>query len=321
VRSLAPPNRAASGIAAHARNEDAFLRGAGRFVDDIKVENEAYVVVVRSPGAHARIVRIDTRVARESAGVLAVLTAADLAGIVRPLACVMPLISRDGTPRVEADRVALAAGKVGHVGDGVAFIVAETLEQGVDAAERIDVTYDVLPAVMAPGVSAVPVWDAAPDNVCFDRQFDDAGACRRLFDCAAHVARISLRSPRVAALPIEPRAALGIHDALTDSYTLVTNTQGVHFVRWVPRDAFGWAPRKLRVVTPHVGGGFGRRSLLIPNRRSCSLPRALSGGRCAGLPRGPRHPCLTSRRATIARVPNWLSMGTGGSLRSACVRR
>jgi aerobic carbon-monoxide dehydrogenase large subunit len=121
------------------------------------------VVVVRSPGAHARIVRIDTRVARESAGVLAVLTAADLAGIVRPLACVMPLVSRDGTPRVEADRVALAAGKVGHVGDGVAFIVAETLEQGVDAAERIDVTYDVLPAVTAPGVSAVPVWDAAPD--------------------------------------------------------------------------------------------------------------------------------------------------------------
>jgi aerobic carbon-monoxide dehydrogenase large subunit len=222
-------------------------------------------VVVRSPRAHARIVRIDTRMARVSAGVLAVLTAADLAGIVRPLACVIPLISRDGTPRVEADRVVLAAGKVRHVGAGVAFIVAETLEQAVDAAELTDVTYDVLPAVTAPGVSAVPVWDAAPDNVCFDWQFDDAGACRRLFDCA-HVARISLRSPRVAGMPIEPRAALGIHDALTDSYTLVTNTQGVQFVRRVLRDAFGWAPRKLRVVTPHVGGGFGPKIFAHPEQ-------------------------------------------------------
>jgi carbon-monoxide dehydrogenase large subunit len=154
-----PPNGAASGITAHARNEDAFLRGAGRYVDDIKVENEAYGVVLRSPHAHARIVRIDTRLARESAGVLAVLTAADLAGIVRPLACVMPLISRDGTPRVEADRVVLAVERVRHVGDGVAFVVAETPEQAVDAAGRIDVTYDVLPAATAPGVSAVPVWD------------------------------------------------------------------------------------------------------------------------------------------------------------------
>jgi aerobic carbon-monoxide dehydrogenase large subunit len=111
--------------------------------------------------------------------------------------------------------------------------------------------------------------------VCFDRQFDDAGACRRMFDCAAHVARISLRSPRVAAMPIEPRAALGIHDALTDSYTLVTNTQGVHFVRRVLRDAFGWAPRKLRVVTPHVGGGFGPKIFCLSRTGARARCRAL----------------------------------------------
>jgi carbon-monoxide dehydrogenase large subunit len=241
------------------------------------VENEAYGVVLRSPHAHARIVRIDTRLARESAGVLAVLTATDLARIVRPLACVMPLISRDGTPRVEADRVVLAEEKVRHVGDGLAFVVAETLEQAVDAAERIDVTYEPLPAAMAAGASAVPVWDAAPDNVCFDWQFGDAGACRRLFDSAAHIVRISLRSPRVAAVPIEPRAALGIHDALTDSYTLVTNTQGVHFVRRVLCDAFGWTPQKLRVVTPDVGGGFGPKIFAYPEQALVLVAARLTG--------------------------------------------
>jgi carbon-monoxide dehydrogenase large subunit len=264
-------------IAAHARNEDAFLRGAGRYVDDIKVENEAHGVVLRSPHAHARIVRIDTHSAKQSPGVLAVLTATDLAGIIRPLACVMPLISRDGTPRVEADRMVLAAEKVRHVGDGVAFVVAETLEQATYAAERIDVTYDVLPAVTAPGASAIPVWDAAPDNECFDWQFGDAGACRRLFLSAAHVARTSLRSPRVAAMPIEPRAAVGIHDAKTESYTLVTNTQGVHFVRRVLCGSFGWTPQKLRVVTPHVGGGFGPKIFAYPEQALVLVAARLIG--------------------------------------------
>jgi len=246
------------------RDEDAFLRGEGRYSDDIRLDNEAYGVVLRSPHAHARIVGIDARRARESAGVLAVLTAADLAKTVAPLGCVMPLISRDGTPRIEADRVILAAVKVRHVGDGVAFVVAETPEQAADAAGLIDIRYEPLPAVMVPGTSAVPVWDAAPGNLCFDWQFGDAAACQRLFDSAAHVARISLRSPRIAAVPIEPRAALGIYDAGTDGYTLITNTQGVHFVRRVICKAFGWAPEKLRVLTPHVGGGFGTKIFAYP---------------------------------------------------------
>jgi aerobic carbon-monoxide dehydrogenase large subunit len=252
------------GFGAHSRDEDAFLRGEGRYTDDIRLDNEAYGVVLRSPHAHARIVGIDSRRARQSAGVLAVLTATDLAETVAPLGCVMPLVSRDGTSRVEADRVILAADRVRHVGDGVAFVVAETPEQAVDAAGLIHVRYELLPAVMALGTSAVPVWAAAPGNLCFDWQFGDVDACQCLFDSAAHVASISLRSPRIAAVPIEPRAALGIYEAGTKSYSLITNTQGVHFVRRVICKAFGWAPEKLRVLTPHVGGGFGTKIFAYP---------------------------------------------------------
>jgi carbon-monoxide dehydrogenase large subunit len=249
---------------AYPRDEDTFLRGGGRYTDDIRLENEAYGVLLRSPHAHAAIIGIDASRARESAGVLAVLTAADLAKTVSPLGCVMPLLSRDGTPRIEADRVILAADKVRHVGDGVAFVVAETPEQAADAAGLVDVAYGPLPPVTTAGASTVPVWDAAPDNLCFDWQFGDADACQRLFACAAHVTRISLRSPRIAATPIEPRAAIGIYDAGTNGYTLISNTQGVHFVRRVICKAFGWAPEKLRVLTPHVGGGFGSKIFAYP---------------------------------------------------------
>jgi aerobic carbon-monoxide dehydrogenase large subunit len=254
------------GIAAHARDVDAFLRGTGRYADDIRMDNEAYGIVLRSPHAHARIVGIDTRRAEESAGVLAVLTAADLAGTVEPLGCVMPLVSRDGTPRVEADRAVLAADKVRHVGDGVAFVVAETPARAADAAARIEVTYEALSPVTTPGASDIPIWDAAPENLCFDWQFGDADACDHLFASAAHVTRISLRSPRIAAMSMETRAAMGIYDAATDSYTLVTNTQGVHFVRRVLCKAFGWMEEKLRVVTPHVGGGFGPKIFAYPEQ-------------------------------------------------------
>ncbi len=252
------------GFGAYPRDEDALLRGKGRFTDDLRVDNEAYGLVLRSPHAHARIVSINARRARQSAGVLAVLTAADLVDTVAPLGCVMPLVSRYGIPRIEADRVVLAADKVRHMGDGVAFVIAETPEQAADAAALVDVAYDPLPAVMTAGASTVPVWDAAPNNLCFDWQFGDVDACQRLFESAAHVARISLRSPRIAAVPIEPRAALGIYDAGTEAYTLVTSTQGVHFVRRVICKAFGWAPEKLRVLTPHVGGGFGTRIFAYP---------------------------------------------------------
>lgn len=251
---------------AHAQDVEAFLRGAGRYVDDVRLAGAAHGFMLRAPHAHARILGIETAAARAVPGVLAVITAADLAGRVGPLQCVMPVVSRDGRPRAEADRPVLAADKVRHAGEGVAFIVAESLDAAQDAAALIAVDYEPLPAVMAAGPSPVPVWDTAPDNRCFDWQFGDAAECARLFEAAAHVSRIAVVNPRLAPLPLEPRAAIAIHDPADDTYSLLTSTQGVHFVRRVLAGAFGLAPEKLRVVTPHVGGGFGSRIFAYPEQ-------------------------------------------------------
>ncbi|MBS0560164.1 MAG: xanthine dehydrogenase family protein [Proteobacteria bacterium] len=254
-------------FAAYARDEEAFLRGTGRYVDDVSLPGEAHGVVLRSPHAHARIREIATERAKAAPGVLAVLTAADLAGEVRPLGCVMPLVSWNGRPRAEADRPVLAGDKVRHVGEGVAFVVAETIAAAADAAALIEVAYDPLPAVTAPdAASRVAVWDHAPDNLCFDWRFGDSDACARQFAAAAHVARIRLVLPRLAPTPIEPRAALATHDPADGTFTLLANTQGVHFVRRVLAKAFGLPPEKLRVVTPHVGGGFGSKIFAYPEQ-------------------------------------------------------
>jgi aerobic carbon-monoxide dehydrogenase large subunit len=253
-------------LAARARDEDASLRGAGRYVDDLRSAGEARGHVLRSPHAHARIRGIDLARARRVPGVLTILTAADLAGDLRPLPCMMPLTSFDGTPRAEADRVILAADRVRHVGDGVAFIVAETDRAAAEAASRVRVDYEVLPAVVEPGDATVPVWPDAPDNLCFDWRFGDAPACERLVARAAHVTRMTLRNPRIIPSPIEPRAALGLYDPTDESFTLVTNTLGVHFVRRVLAQALRIAPETLRVVTPHVGGGFGTKIFAYPEQ-------------------------------------------------------
>lgn len=249
-----------------ARDEDRFLRGEGLYVDDMRLEGEAHGYVLRSPHAHARIRAIDRTAALRAPGILAILTAADLAGTVRPLGCVMALTSFDGTQRTEADRAILAADRVRHVGDPVAFIVAETLHQAIEAANLVAIDYEPLPSIADPSAEKqpVPIWPAAPDNVCFDWRFGDAGACRRLFDEAAHVVRITLRNPRIVVNAIEPRAAIGAFDPASGRFTLIANTQGPHFVRLILAASFGLAEARIRVVTPHVGGGFGSKIFAYP---------------------------------------------------------
>ncbi len=120
-----------------------------------------------------------------------------------------------------------------HVGDGVAFVVAETLEQAEAAARLVAVDYEVLPTHVAlqADTSPAPIWPEAPDNVAFDWHFGDGDMCKRLFAAAAHIVRLHLSNPRVLPNPIEPRAAIGVYDRCTGELTLVSNTQGVHFVR------------------------------------------------------------------------------------------
>ncbi len=259
------------------REEHALLCGTGRFVDDLHAGGEARSRVLRSPHAHARIRGIDHEQARRVPGVLAILTAADLPRDIQPLPCMMPLSSFDGTPRAGADRVILAADRVRHVGDGVAFIVAETDRAAAEAASLVQVDYDVLPAVVAPGNRAVSIWPDAPNNVCFDWRFGDAPACEQQFAQAAHVTRMTLRNPRILPSPIEPRAALGFYDRTDDSFTLVSNTQGVHFVRRVLAEAFRIAPERLRVVTPNVGGGFGTKIFAYPEQALVLVAARLLG--------------------------------------------
>ncbi|MHA7650369.1 xanthine dehydrogenase family protein molybdopterin-binding subunit [Mycobacterium sp. ML4] len=248
------------------RIEEHFIRGAGRFVDAMRFDGAAHGCVVRSPWPHARIRRIDASQAACAPGVLAVITGDDIAASIRPLGCIIPLRSHDGTPRVDADRAVLAVDRVRHVGDGVAFVVAETSRQAAVAAALVDVDYEPLPYrsdVSSPRME-VAIWPDAPDDVCFNWRFGDAEACRELFGSADHVVRMMLESPRLVPYPIEPRAAVGLYDAHTDTMTLLANTQGVHLVRNVLAKAFNRDAQRLRVVTPNVGGGFGAKIYAYP---------------------------------------------------------
>lgn len=255
-------------LGAFVRDDAQFLRGEGVYVDDIRLQGEAVGYVLRSPHAHARIRGIDREAALRSPGVLAVFTAADLAGIVRPLGCVMKLTSFDGKPRIEADRVILAADRVRHAGDGVTFVVAETLPQAITAAELVKIDYEPLPVVIDPmhDEATVPIWPDALDNTCFNWCFGNADSCRRIFAAAPHVVRIALRIPRIVVNAIEPRAAIGAVDPRDGRLTLIANTQGPHFVRRILAKAIGLPDTQLHVVTPNVGGGFGSKIFAYPEQ-------------------------------------------------------
>ncbi|VBA38196.1 Carbon monoxide dehydrogenase large chain [Mycobacterium attenuatum] len=236
-----------------ARSEHDLVRGTGKYVDAIRFAGEAHGCLVRAPLPHAWIRHIDSSRAANAPGVLSVITGRDIAATIRPLSCVI------GTARVAADRAVLAVDRVRHVGDGVAFVVAETPRQAAAAAALVDVNYEPLAYrcdTDSPDME-VPIWAEAPDDVCFDWRFGDPQACRELFAAADHVVRMTLASPRIVPYPIEPRAAVGLYDEQTDTMTLLANTQGVHFVRNVLARAFDRDPRRLRVLTPTVGGGFG----------------------------------------------------------------
>jgi aerobic carbon-monoxide dehydrogenase large subunit len=250
--------------AAPRRKEDLrFLTGRGNYVADIKRPDMVVGVFLRSPHAHARIKSVDAANARAMPGVLAVLTGADLkADGVGGLPCGWGITGRDGLPMKEPPHPALAQGKVRHVGDPVALVVAETREQAHGAAEAVAVEYDVLPAVVGvldaikPGASLL--FDEVPGNLCCDWALGDRAATEAAFRKAAHVARISLVNNRLVGNPMEPRAAIAEHNPATGQYTLWSTSQFPHVVRLLMGNfVLGIPQHKLRVVAPDVGGGFG----------------------------------------------------------------
>jgi carbon-monoxide dehydrogenase large subunit len=253
------------------RVEDArLLQGYGRYSDDVVLPRQAHGVVVRSPHAHARIRGIDASGALAMPGVLAVLTGADVAADGLGHLPSDPARKRaDGSPAFLTPRPLLAAGRVRHAGDPVAFVVAETAPQAADAAERVVVDYEPRPAVAAtadarrPGAPAV--WDEAPDNVAFVWEAGNREAVDRAFAAAAHVTRVDFVVTRVAAAPLEPRGAVGEYDRRSGRYTLHTGVQGPHGVRNALADQVFRVPQsQVRVVTGEVGGSFGMRNGVYP---------------------------------------------------------
>ncbi len=203
------------------------LRGLGRYSDDVDLPRQAYAVVVRSPHAHARVRTIDTGAARAAAGVLSVLTHADLAADgVGYLPTDRTRRRRDGSPAFATARPLLARDRVRHVGDPVALVIAETRERAADAAELVAVDYEPLPAVAATADARRPdaprVWEEAPDNVAFFWEVGQGDAVARAFERAAHMTRLDFVVSRVTAAPLEPRAAVGEYDRRTGRYTLHT---------------------------------------------------------------------------------------------------
>ena len=243
------------------------LKGAGRYTDDIVLPGMLAGVVLRSPHAAAKLGAIDTSAARALPGIRAIYTAADLkADGIAPLPCAAPVQNKDGSDMAAPPHPALAEGAVHHVGDPVAFIVADTAQQARDAAEAIMVEYDLQPAItdltgaIEPG--APLVWPQAARNIVFDWEIGDKAATDAAFAKAAHVTKLTVVNNRIVVSSMEARVALADYDAQAGRWTLYANTQGGWLVKGLLGPVFGTEPEKFRVVTPDVGGGFGMKLFL-----------------------------------------------------------
>src|SRR3954468_11886390 len=267
---------AATGIgAAVPRKEDhRFITGKGRYVDDINRPGQAYAFFLRSPHAHAKINSIDTSAAKNAPGVVEVYTGDDIAADkVGGLICGWLIHSKDGTPMKVGPHPALAQGKVRYVGDHVAVVIADTLAQAKDAAEAVQVEYDVLPAVVDPGKAqsaSTQIHEVAPDNTVYRWHLGDKAAADQAFAGAKHVTKLDLTNNRLVPNPMEPRAAIGEYDAGDEAFTLYTTSQNPHVARLVLSAFIGIAPEhKLRVVAPDVGGGFGSKIFIYAEETVC----------------------------------------------------
>ncbi|MEO8304798.1 MAG: xanthine dehydrogenase family protein molybdopterin-binding subunit [Betaproteobacteria bacterium] len=249
------------------RKEDArFLTGAGQYTDDVTMAHQTHAFFLRSPHAHAKIRGIDTAKAKKAPGVVAIYTGADLEGV-NGLPCGWLITSVDGTPMKEPPHHVLAKDKVCYVGDHVALIIAETLDQAKDASELIVVDYDVLKAVvncadaLKPG--APQIHDLAPGNQCYKWAIGDKAAVDAAFAKAAHVTQLDIVNNRLVPNAIEPRAAVASYARADESYTLYVTSQNPHVERLL-MTAFvlGLPEHKVRVIAPDVGGGFGSKIYL-----------------------------------------------------------
>ena len=245
------------------RKEDVrFLTGQGRYVDDLAPKGAAHAVFVRAPVAHARIASLDIEESRGAAGVIAVYTAADLDGKLRNAMNASVVDNRDGSKGAAPVRPMLAVDRVRYAGEAVAVVIAETRQQGLDAAEMVAVDYDDLPVHVETATGGPQIHAEAPENRAYDWAHGDEAATEAAFAAAAHRVRLDLVDNRVIANPMEPR---GAYAEMADGRLHVcVNGQGV----WGLRDALarklGMDRADVRVTNPDVGGGFGMKSFDYP---------------------------------------------------------
>ena len=250
------------------RSEDPTLvRGQGRYTDDVSRPRQAYAVMVRSQVAHGVIRSVGIETAKTMPGVLAVLTAADLAGY-GGLKCTLPLKNRDGSPIHYVPRPALSEDKVRFVGDPIACVIAETVAQAKDAAEAVGLYIEPLTPVLKPADAVKPdaplVFDQIANNVALDYHYGDADKVAEAFAKAKHVTRLETSNQRMIVASIEPRAAIGEFDRSADKWTLYSPSQGVHGLKTTLMDILGAPADKVRVITGQVGGSFGMKAALYP---------------------------------------------------------
>jgi carbon-monoxide dehydrogenase large subunit len=257
----------AQGIGASVkRREDfRFIKGVGKYTDDINLPHQTYCYFLRSPVAHANIRSIDVSAAKSAPGVVAVFTGADIdASGAGGLPCGWLITNIDGSPMKEPKHPILATGKVRHVGDPVVAIIADTFQAAKDASELVQLDLEELPAVVdmrkAIEAGGAPVHEEAANNICYDWGLGDKAATDAAFASAAHITKLDLVNNRLIANAIEPRAAIGNYEMGTDEYTLYTTSQNPHVIRLL-MGAFVLAipEHKLRVYAPDVGGGFGSK--------------------------------------------------------------
>jgi carbon-monoxide dehydrogenase large subunit len=255
------------GIGASVRRKEdfRFLQGRGQYTDDINRPGQVHAHMLRSPHAHATINGIDISAAKAMPGVKAVFVGADMAAdAIGGIPCGWQIHNKDGSPMAEPMHPALALGKVRHVGDPVAVVIAETRAQARDAAEAIVVDYTPLSAVAGTEAAIVPgapqLHEAAPGNICYDWHIGDRAVMEAAFAKAARVVKFETTNNRLVPNAMEPRAAIGEFDPFSGDYTLFTTSQNPHVIRLLMGAFVLHIPEsKLRVVAPDVGGGFGSK--------------------------------------------------------------
>ncbi|QFS83265.1 Carbon monoxide dehydrogenase large chain [Roseivivax sp. THAF40] len=260
------------------RREDLrFLTGVGNYTDDINIHGQAHVYFLRSDVAHATINGIDTGAAETMPGVVRIFTGKDFEGV-GGLPCGWQVTDKHGQPMKEPAHPVIAQGKIRHVGEIVAAVVADSLEMARDAAEAIELDLAELPAVVdmkdAVQSGATKVHDDLDDNLCYDWGFveENKAATDKAFEEAAHVTTLELVNNRLVANPMEPRVAVGDYSKANDESTLYTTSQNPHVIRLL-MGAFvlGIPEHKLRVVAPDVGGGFGTKIFHYAEEAFCTF--------------------------------------------------